>query len=456
MDEQTQTGQQPSPGTDEPPIQTSIEQLAPCKVMLRINVPAPRVDETFELIAEEFRKHARLTGFRPGKAPHYLVVRTFASEIEREVRRRLLGESYQRALKEHNVRPLGQPEVEEVQFARGQEFQYIVRCETEPAFELPDYKGLPVEVESRTVTPEDIDRALETLREQRANFIVVTRPVQTGDFAVVSYQGTCEGKPISELEPTARSLTEQKDFWMKVEPGQFIPGFTDRLVGASAGETRTVTVTFPADFAIPVLVGKQGTYHVEVVQVKERQLPEVNDEFARQFGVDTVEALRDGIRNDLDNELRYKRLTGIRNQLVNALLRRVNCELPESIVQNETRNVVRDIVFQNQKRGLTKEAINRNKDEIFAVASHGAKDRVKAALILNRIAEKEGIKVTEEELAHRITQIAQERNERPEKLVREFRQSGQIHAVAEQILTAKVLDFIQLHALMTEVPARTA
>jgi trigger factor len=306
----------------------------------------------------------------------------------------------------------------------------------------------------RQVTPEDIERGLQAVREQRAEFADVSRPAGSGDFVVVNYMGTCEGQPITELSPTSKGLTEQKNFWLKIESSHFIPGFTDQLIGASAGDRRTVTVTFPQDFVAPAVAGKQRSYEVEILQVKERRLPEVTDEFARQFGVDNVEVLREGIRRDLDNELKYKRVTTVRNQLIKGLLERVQCELPESIVQHETRNVVRDIVSQNQRRGVTKESIQDNKDAIFAAANTSAKDRVRAAVILNRIAKKEDIKVSQEDLLQRVAVLARQRDQKPEKLLRELSQQGEIEGIAEQILTSKVLDFLELHALISEVPAR--
>lgn len=436
-------------------MNVSLEQLAPCKVLLKIEIDAAVVDAAFEKATRDFQKEVKLTGFRPGKAPVYLVTRTYAAEIDKEVRRRLFSDNYRAALKEKNLRPLGNPEIEEIQFGRGKSFQFAATLETEPVFELPDYKGIAVEVEVRQVTPEDVERALQGIREQGAEFKDVQRPVATGDFVIVNYTGTCEGKPITEHSPTARGLTEQKNFWMRIETEHFIPGFTDQLLGASAGDKRSVNVTFPADFVVPVLSGKPGVYEVEIVQVKERILPEVNEDFAKRFGLATVEALREGIQNDLGNELKNKRVTTIRNQLIKTLLDRVQFDLPESIVQGETRNVVRDIVQQNQDRGVTTESIQEHKDEIFAAATTSAKDRVKAALILNRIAEKENVKVKDEEVLQRVARIAQQRQERPEKVLKDLQQSGQINAVAEQILTSKVLDFMQLQAIINEVPAKT-
>lgn len=436
-------------------MNVSVEQLSPCKVLVKVELDAAAVDAAFDRATVDFQKQARLTGFRPGKAPLYLVTRTFEKEIEQEVRRQLFSENYRAVLKEKELRPLANPDVEEIVFGRGKGYQFTATVETEPTIELPDYKGIPVEVEVRAVTPDDVERAVEALREQRADYTVVARPASAGDIVVVDYTGTCEGKPITDHAPTARGLTEQKGFWMKIETGHFIPGFTDQLVGASAGEKRTVNVTFPPDFVVAALVGKTGVYEVNLVEVRERKLPELDDAFAGQFGVANVEALREGVKGDLENELKHKRVTSIRNQLIQALLDRVKCELPESVVQNETRNVVRDIVQQNQQRGVTRESIQEHKDEIFAAATTSAQDRVKAALILNRIAEKEGIKLADQEVLQRIAMIAHGRKQPPEKVLKEFQKSGQINAVAEQVLTGKVLDFLQLQALVTEVPART-
>src|SRR5262249_20982195 len=263
--------------------------------------------------------------------------------------------------------------------------------ETAPEFELPEYKGLPVRREMAIVTEEDIERALQVLREQRAIYTDVEREVKEGDFAVVNYTGTCDGRPITETAPTPRGLTEKKGFWLHVQKDSFIPGFTEQLVGAKAGEKRTLTVEFPAQSVAAQLAGKQGVYEVEIVQVKEKGLPEVNDEFAKSYGAADLAKLRAGVGTDLQSELNQKIKRSVRDQLLRELLNRVKCELPESIVLNETRSAVYDIVRENQQRGVAKATIEQQKDQIFSVANTSAKDRIKAAFILGRIAEKEGI-----------------------------------------------------------------
>ena len=289
------------------------------------------------------------------------------------------------------------------------------------------------------------------LREQRATYIDVARPVQEGDFVVVNYSGTCDGKPITETAPTARGLTEKKDFWLHVADKSFIPGFTGQLIGAQAGERRTIHVDFPADFVPRELSGRRGDYDVEIVQVKEKVLPELNDEFANSYGAGAMTRLREGVRTDLQNEMNYKIKRSVRDQLVRELLNRVTCELPESIVMSETRNVVYDIVRENQQRGVAKEIIEKQKNEIFSVANNSAKDRIKAAFVLGRIAEQEGIKADQKEISQRVLALAEQYQIKPEQMVKQLRERNGIAEIEEQILSAKVLDFLELHARVEDV-----
>jgi trigger factor len=212
-------------------------------------------------------------------------------------------------------------------------------------------------------------------------------------------------------------------------------------------------VTFPADFITQPLSGKQAVYEVEVVQVKEKILPEVNDEFAKEWGAETAEKLKEGVRKDLEAELAQKTRQSIRSQLVQAVSQRVQCELPESLVQGETRNLIYNIVAENQQRGIERDKIEEKKDEIFGYASQSAKEKLKVAFLLGRIAEKEGIRVTREELMHQILAISQQREMRPEKLIKEMEKTNGLARLQEDILLSKVVDFLEQNAKIEEVPA---
>lgn len=426
-------------------MNVTVETLTPCRRLVRVEVDAQAVDTAIDKMTADFQREVRFPGFRPGKAPRELVTRSYSKQIEEEVKRKLTSDSYREAMKEKNLRVVGAPDIEDIQFGRGLPLQFAATVEVVPEFTLPEYKGIPIKLEARAVSDDDVRKAIDVLREQHATYRDVARPVQNGDYVVVNYTGTSEGQPLTELAPTARGLTQQNNFWLHIAPDSFIPGFTGQLVGAQAAEHRTVQVDFPADFVAPQLSGKKGVYEVDVVQVKEKVLPEVTEEFAKQFGAESLEKLREGVQRDLQNELEFTQRRNIRNQVVRSLLDRLQMELPESLVLGETRNVVYDIVRQNRQRGVTNEAIDQQKDEIFSVASNSAKERIKATFILGEIADKEGIKVTEQELMQRIMQLAQQNQVKPDKFVKQLKERNGLAQIHEQLLVSKVLDFLQQH-----------
>ena len=410
------------------------------------------MNETFESVTNDFRKHANLPGFRPGKAPKEMVVRKYEKDIQDEARRKLISDSYRKAIEEQKLEVLGQPDIEEIQFSRGQPLQFAATIETAPEFQLPDYKGLMVTREAKVVTDADVEKALTVLREQRVEFKDVERPVQTGDIAVVNYTGTCDGKPITDIAPTAKGLTEKTNFWVEATPNSFIPGFADQLIGAKAGEKRTVNVDFPADFVTPQLAGKKGVYEVEVAQVKEKVLPPLDDALAKAYEAENLEKLQAGVRRDLENELNHKQSKTVRNQLVRSLLDRVNFDLPASAVAQETRNVVFDIVQENAKRGVSRDVIEQQKEQIYSAATHGAKERVKVAFLMQKIAEKEDIKVSQEEIARRVQFLAGVYQIPADKFLKDLQKRNGLIEVYDQIMNEKVIDMLQQNAKIVDVP----
>jgi trigger factor len=419
---------------------------------MRVEIEAQKVDEAFESVMKDFRREASLPGFRPGKAPREMVLRKYEKEILDETKRKLISEAYRKAVEEQKLDVLGQPDIEEIQFNRGQPLQFAATIETAPEFELPDYKGLLIQRELRSVTDADVERALNLLREQRVTFNKVERALQSGDIAVVNYTGTCEGKPIIELAPTAKGLSENKHFWVEATPNSFIPGFADQLVGAQAGDKRTVAVDFPADFVTPQLAGKKGSYEVEVTEVKEKVLPALDEALAKSYGAESLEKLQAGVRTDLENELKFKQDKTVRTEVVRALLGRVNFDLPETAVAHETRNVVYDLVQENTKRGVPRQAIEQQKEQIYSAATRNAKERVKVQFLLQKIAEKEDIKVSQEEIAQRVHHLAGMYQIPADKFLRDLQKRNGLIEVYDQIMNEKVINFLQENAKIEDVP----
>jgi trigger factor len=436
-------------------VNVSVENLAPCKKLVRVELDATAVDAAFDAITKDFQKQAALPGFRPGKAPLAMVAKKYEIEIKDEAKRKLIGDNYRKAIDDKKLSVVGYPDIEEVQFGRGQALQFTATVETAPEFQLPDYKGLPATFETKSVTDADVDKALDMLRGQHASFNTVARPLSNGDIAVVNYTGTCEGKALTELAPTAKGLTEQKNFWVETTEGSFIPGFAAQLIGAKAGDKRTVNVDFPADFVTKELQGKKGVYEVELVEVKEKVLPEVNDEFAKKYGAENVEKLKAGVRTDLENELKYSKSKTIRGQIVRELLNKVSFDLPESAVAHETRNVVYDLVRQNTQRGIARELIEKQKDEIYSAAASNAKERVKLAFLVSRIAEQEKIQATQEDVFRRAQQLAMMYQMPFDQFIKDLQKRDGVNELYEQVLHEKVLELLEKNAIITETaPAK--
>lgn len=437
-------------------MNVSVENLGPCKKLLRVEVPVEKVNATFDAVTAEFQKAAQLPGFRPGKAPKHLITRSYEPRIVEETRKKLIEESFRAAAQQEKLNIVVTLDVEDQQFGRNQALQFTATVEVAPDFALPNYKGIAAKRELTVATEADVDRALGILREQHAQYNDVDRPVQDGDVAVVNYTGTTDGKPLTDIAPTALGLTKKENFWVLIKTGSFLPGFTEPLIGAVKGDKRTVTVTLAEDFVHKELSGKTVVYEVEVLGVKEKLLPVVDDAFAKQFGAADVATLLQGIRTDLQRELDFRQKRSVRDQIIKALSAQVEIELPESLVSNETRNLVYNVVNENQQRGVAKELIEQKRDEIFTNAQVNARERVKTAFILNRIAAEEKLRVEDRDITQRVLQLAQQNNLTPEKMVKAIQERNAVNEIRQDILTGKVLDFLEINAAVEDVASLPA
>jgi trigger factor len=251
-------------------------------------------------------------------------------------------------------------------------------------------------------------------------------------------------------------LTEQKNFWVDIATNTFIAGFAEQLIGAKAGDKRTVNVDFPADFVTKELAGKKGAFEVEIVEVKEKVLPPVDDELAKKYEAASLEKLREGVRRDLENELKYSQAKAVRGQIIDALLGGANFDLPETAVAHETRNVVYNIVQENSKRGVPRDLIEKQKEEIYTAAARSAKDRVKLAFLVQRIAESEGIKVSQEEVLRRVQSLAAAYQIPPDQFIKDLQKRNGVNELYDQIAHEKVLEFLEINARIENVPATAA
>src|SRR5947207_2489535 len=242
---------------------------------LKIELPPDEVSKEWDTIANSFARFAKIAGYRPGKAPLALIDKRFRKEIQDEVTKKLVSKSYHEAIEQKKLRVASLTNLEEVQFGEDKSMRFQATVVTAPEFKLPNYKNIPVELPDTKVTEAEIDSTVERLRDQTADFVdVPERAAQMEDFVVIDFEGTVDGKPISEVAPNAsKNLHGGRKFWMRLAADNFLPKFCEGIVEQKKEEMRTVMVDLPADFAVKELAGKQASYSVALREIKEKVLP---------------------------------------------------------------------------------------------------------------------------------------------------------------------------------------
>ena len=421
----------------------TVEDVAPCKKRLKIEVPANRVKEAYDRVAGDFQKEARIPGFRPGHAPRAVVLKKFHKEIEGEAQRTLVPEAYQEAVAEKKLRVVSQPEIEDLKYQAGLSLSFSTVVELVPEFKLPDYKGLVLKKQETEVKDEEVDQTLKSLADQRANFEdAPDRPLAMDDFAVISYDGKIDGQPLIERLPEAKNLAHNANFWLWMRTEGFLPGFAEQCVGMKRGETRKVEVDLPADFPQAELAGKKVEYEVELKDIKVKHAPALDDAFAQEVAKMNLADLKTRVRENMEHEKKNQAEIAGRGEIVQKLNAAVEFELPPSAVDEETHSAVYEIVAENQARGITATMLEEKKEEIFHNASKTARESVKFKFIAAQIAENEKIEVTNEQLARHLALLAQREGVTMEKMVDRVRKNDAFGVIRQNLLRQAVLDFL--------------
>jgi trigger factor len=425
----------------------AVEDAGTCSKLLKVEVDAAATAEAFEKCLNQMQKLAHIPGFRPGRVPRAMIEKRFAKDIAAEVQRQTIPRSFRQAVTDHKLRVVIMPEVENVEYTKGQPLRYQAKLEVAPEFVLPTYKGIPVKQPSSEVTDEDFDRTLDALRDQRAQFSDVTgRALQMGDMGVIRYSAVVEGHPIQEVAPRAGLPEAEKDFWLLLDERAMAPGFCQQLVGASPGDRRQVLVDYPADFFVPELAGKKATFFVEVRGIKQKVLPPLDDALAQSFKETSLDSLKTKLRADIATQKKAHAAASVHNQIAEHLLRSTQFELPPQLLAHETREVVYDVVREQMGRGATQETIESNQDKILGLASRSAADRMRVKFILARIAEEEKIKVEKKEVDQQVEQMAKRYQIALTKLRAQLEERGGLLEIEEQLVRGKTLEFLAANA----------
>jgi trigger factor len=423
---------------------------------LRIELPPDLVRKEWDSITDNYARHARIPGYRPGKAPKRVIEAKFRKDIQDELTKKLVSRSYHDAIAEKQLRVVSLTNLEDVEFGEDRSMRFRATVVTAPEFDLPDYKSIRVELPSTEITDAEIDAAMEKLREQAADFVdVPDRGLAMEDFAVIDFDGSIDGTPISEIAPDAsKNLQGGKKFWLRIAPDNFLPQFAEQIVGTNRGETRSVQVQFPAEFPVAELAGKKADYAVTLNEIKQRSLPTVDDAFAAKLMPGkTLSDLRHTLEHQIEHEKRHEIERAKESQIVRFLHEHIAFDLPPSLLKQETRRALNELVHRNRERGISDDLLKSKEKELIEGAGSLAAHRLKTNFILHRIAEREKIEITRAEVDERIREQAAHYNVPVEKMRKELEENDRMNGLAEEVLLGKTLDFLKANVTVAPTAA---
>ena len=408
---------------------------ATCRRELEIEIPAEEVTKEMDKVAKEFARIANVPGFRKGKAPLTLIRKRFADDIKGEVLQSLVPEKLEKAVNEQKLQPVSQPSVEKLDFNEGQPLKFTAVFEVLPQFELGNYKDLTLELPPMEVSEADVDRALEEARERASTFTPVEgRAVADGDYAQLKLVGT----PSDGSEPL-----QAESVLCHIGAEETMAPFNENLRGASAGEHKAFDVEYPGDYPDPKLAGKTYHYEVDVLGVKTKTLPELNDEFAKDVSdATTLEELKAKIRENQQHQLEHQVKDMKREGVLLELVKLHDFPVPQALVEHQMDVRLQRMVRQLAQQGVDPRAVNLDWAALRARQEARSKDDVKAELIVDRIATAENIEVTDEEVQAELEHMASHSGESAEAIRARLTKEGTLDRMKSKLRSDKTLDWL--------------
>jgi len=390
------------------------EEVSDCRYSLLIEVPAETVNKRLEEVYSRLLRTAEVPGFRKGKVPRDVIASHFKDHIRDEVIGDILPDAYDKAIAETKLMPVSSPQFTDVKFEENQPVSFKASVDVRPSFSLPRYFGIEVEKEVPVVNAEEVNNVLEYLRQRHAVFTPVeNRPVQKDDIVRISFEGKVDGRPLKGVKSTDRSL--------QVGAGVFPADFENGLIGMKPGEEKEIKVSFPGDSQIKEVAGKESVFHVAVREIREKHLPEIDNDFAEEAGgCKTPEELKQKLEEDILKEKTARVKAEAINKIVLKIVEATTMSLPQSLVEHEAEHVLNDSVRRLLMQGVPKEDIQKHREELLKECRVTAEKKIKAELIIEEIIEKEKIQVSEEEIKQEIADLKTRLDERSRKKQEEY------------------------------------
>ena len=408
------------------------------EVKLEFTVEAEKFDGAIKTVFNKNSKYFNIPGFRKGKAPYQIVEKTYGAQIFYEdAFNEVAGEAFEEGLKENKIEAVSKPEVEIKQIEKGKDLIFTAVVQTKPEVTLGKYKGIQVKKVEYNVSDEDVEHELMHMAEKNARLVSVEdRPVESGDITVIDFEGFVDGVAFDGGKAENHELT--------IGSNTFIPGFEDQIIGMKPEEEKEIKVKFPEEYFSANLAGKDATFKVKLHEIKKKEMPEINDELAKDISeFDTIEELKNSIKEKQEEQNKTRAKYETEDEVIKAVCEEAKVEIPSGMIETETDHMVQDINTRLSYQGMNIDQylkmMNKTMDEFRAEYKEQAEIAVKSRLVLEAVGKEAGIEVKEEEISAKIKEMA-ENYGRKEEEVKDNPEL--VKYVGDSLKTEKTIDFL--------------
>ncbi len=422
-------------------LSVKVEDLSQVKKKMSFEIPWPFVKDELDNVYRDIGKKAKIKGFRQGKVPRKMLETYFKADAENEAITNVVNKYYWQELDNRGIVTLSKPEIEQGGLKENTSFSFSASFETEPSFEPQGYTGLELERTNISISEKDMEMRLTEIRKMFSTMqdVVDLRPARMGDFVMMDFEGTVEGEAPPELKGT--------DYVLELGSKRFIPGFEEELQGMTVNETKEIRLTFPADYHEKKVAGKEAVFTVTLKGLKEQKLPEIDEEFIKNFDkYNSLDDLKNDVRQSMENESKRQSDAGLQKKILDAILAANEFEVPDALLERQ----IFYMMFDTQKR-MRAAGMDETSAMDFSFKLHDqfkpeALKTVKAFLLVKKIAEKEGITVTDEDIDSHINKIAKDYHTEYEVVKQTYNDEERLDALKAELMQKKVFDFIESRA----------
>jgi trigger factor len=418
-------------------MKVNVEDISSIKKKVDVEIAEDQVTKEVDSSYGELRKKAKIKGFRPGKVPRNILERHFKDYVKAEVMEKLVKDTYPAVLSEAHLHPVSDPMIDPGELEIGKPFQYSATVEVKPDLKLEEYLGLNIEGKKEESKDEEVEERLKSLQNLHANLKTVpeSRSIQPGDFVMVDYEARMNDKPLEEGKAI--------DFTVEVGSGGFIPDFEEKLIGLRPEEEKEIEVSFAEDYGYKKWAGKTISFHVKIKEIKEKILPPLDDEFAKDLGdYSSLEELRLKLKAEIEKEKQLALERQLKDQMVDRLLQANTFAVPESLVEEQTKTLVSDTKLRLVTQGVDLKNLGVSEEKLLEDYREVATKQVRTFLILEKIADQEGITVTDGETEDRLKEISERIHQKFDVVKRYYEKNGLIPEVKAGIMSEKILNFL--------------